>query len=553
MTEVLQAVLDRFRKQPNTDIAWKLLAAITHTLPDKTAIHANKELLSFVANRGRVVSDAGELESLRDLRHKSLLAVSPHCFSSYMQFLELKRPPDRRFFIPRIKVLKPIADEMQKLVDGELDELFVSLPPRVGKTSLLMFFVSWLIGRNSGSSNLYSAYSNIITSAFYDGVLEIITDPDTYAWNDVFPKAKIVSTDAKDNTLNIDRKKRYPSITCRSLYGTLNGACDCDGILLMDDLIGSIEEALSKDRLISAWTKVDNNLLPRAKQSAKYMWVGTRWAEIDPMGLRIDLITNDDKFANWRHKIINVPALNKNDESNFDYPYAVGFTTEYYQQRRASFERNNDLASWNAQYCGEPHEREGALFTPDDFTTFNGVLPEVEPTRVFMSVDPSWGGGDFCAAGIFYEFENEGIYLVDVVYNNGEKGVTRPLIIEKIKTYNVQSALFECTKTTSDYKDYIEDGLKDEGYRLNVMGKPAPRNKAGKIGRIFDRANEIREFIILENGKRSKEYQLFMHNVFSFKIVGKNDNDDAPDCLAIAVEMVRGMTMNKVSFFARPF
>ena len=82
-------------------------------------------------------------------------------------------------------------------------------------------------------------------------------------------EAKIVSTNAKDETFNIDRSKRYPSLTCRSLYGTLNGACDCNGVLISDDLIGGIEEALNKDRLISAWSKVDNNLIPQSEGDRK--------------------------------------------------------------------------------------------------------------------------------------------------------------------------------------------------------------------------------------------------------------------------------------------
>lgn len=131
---------------------------------------------------------------------------------------------------------------------------------RVGKTTLVLFFVTWIIGRNDEMSNLYSAFSDIITNAFYRGVLEVIQDPYTYTWSDVFPNSKVKETNAKDETININRKKRYPSLTCRSLYGTLNGACDCNGFLISDDLLGDIEEALNKDRLVAAWSKVDNVL-----------------------------------------------------------------------------------------------------------------------------------------------------------------------------------------------------------------------------------------------------------------------------------------------------
>ena len=60
----------------------------------------------------------------------------------------------------------------------------------------------------------------------------------------------------------------------------------------------------------------------------------------------------------------------------------------------------------------------------------------------------------------------------------------------------------------------------------------------GKEQRIFDKAPDIREHMIfLESGKRSKAYELFMQNVFSFSINGKNKNDDAPDSLAMAINM----------------
>lgn len=496
---------------------------------------------------------AKEQGSMRmfELNKKALLFDAPHEFDSYLQYLEFDRAPEQRFYLPRREIMKRVADAIQRLVDGELDELFLSMPPRVGKTTMLMMLVTWLVGRDSERSNLYSAFSDVITSAFYKGCLEIINDKNTYLWHDVFPSAQVVETNAKDETFNIARKKRYPSLTCRSLYGTLNGACDCNGFLISDDLIGGIEEALNKDRLASAWSKVDNNLIPRAKEHAKILWCGTRWSMVDPAGVRMDLLLNDEKFKNRRFEIINLPALDKDEKSNFYYKYGVGFSEEYYKQRRASFERNNDMASWLAQYMGEPIERSGALFEPQDMKFYNGILPGENPTRIFMAVDPAYGGGDFVSAPVCYQYEDGSVYVADVVYSDSDKKITQPLIINKILKHNVQAARFEATKSTAAYKEYIEDELKKQGYRLNITTKAAPTDKAKEI-RIFDRAPEIREFFFLEDGKRSKEYSLFMQNVFSFKMTGKNKHDDSVDSLAQAVEMIcRGN--NKVEVFQRPF
>lgn len=476
-------------------------------------------------------------EAAYELVKQTYLWAAPKDFDSYLVYLEWNRKPEERFYLPRRRVIKPFVESLQALADDELDELFLSCPPRVGKTSLLMFYMTWTIGRNSEQANLYCAYSDVITSAFYNGVLEIINDPVTYTWHEIFPGAELVATNSKDETLNIDRRKRYASLTCRSLYSTLNGAVDVNGILMSDDLISGIEEAMSKDRLTAAWSKVDNNLLTRAKSGCKILWCGTRWSLTDPIGQRIDTVLNNPKFARRRIKIINIPALNEKDESNFHYKYGVGFDTSYYQQRRASFERNNDMASWNAQYQGEPIERDGAVFSPGDFRYYNGVLPEGEPDRIFAALDPSWGGGDFCAMPVIFKYGNE-LYVHDVVYDNGDKRVTQALVADKVIEHGVGALQVEATKMTEDYAEGVDEILRKRKKRINLTTKVAQRTTGGKTQRIFDKAPDIRErMVFLDDGKRSKPYQLFMQNVYSFKIVGKNKNDDAPDSLCMAVCM----------------
>lgn len=502
------------------------------------------------ALRGKIIremrssSDADTIIQLNDVLKRTYLWEAQDLFHSYLVYLEWNRKPQERFYLPREKTLRPLIQAIQMLADGELDELFLSMPPRVGKTSMLMFLCTWLLGKDSEKSNLYSAYSDVITKAFYNGCLEILNDDTTYLWHDIFPFSRIVATNAQEETINIDRKKRYPSLTCRSLYGTLNGACDCNGFLISDDLIGGIEEALNKDRLLSAWSKVDNNLLPRQKQGAKTIWCGTRWSNIDPAGLRMDILKGDKRFAARRFKIINTPATNENGESNFDYDYGVGFDTEYYQQRKASFEARDDLASWFAQYQGEPVERTGVLFEPQDMKYYNGDLPDEDTLiRRFSAVDPAFGGGDYTAAPILYQYEDGSVFMKDVVFSNLDKRYTQAEIVRKAIENNIQFLQFECTKMTASYKEDVEAQLHKQGYRCNITYKPAPITTAKEV-RIFQVAPEIREIYFLEPNKRSAEYQKFMDNLFAFKITGNNKHDDAPDSLAQAIEMVSGGLAN---------
>lgn len=544
MNTLKEKITNKIAKYPGKIDGYRDLFSYARAKEDLSASGELKELLIDCVLKQRGVD-------FFELYKQVLLWEAPKLFDSYMLYIELNRKPSARFYQPRRKKLKFLVDALQELADGKLNELFLSMPPRVGKTTLLLFYTTWLIGKDSEASNLYSAYSDIITKAFFNGVLEIISDDVTYLWKDVFPDREIASTNASEETLNIDRKKHYPTLTCRSLYGTLNGACDCTGIVISDDLIGGIEEALNKDRMVSAWSKVDNNLIPRAKETAKVLWCGTRWSTIDPAGLRMDLLENDELYKTRKYKIINVPALDEKDESNFEYEYGVGFSSLFYKQRRASFERNNDMASWFAQYQGEPIERQGTLFAPDELKYYNGILPDELPDRIYMAVDPAFGGGDYVASPVCFQYGSS-IYVHDVVFCNENKKITQNLLVNAVLKYIVQAMQIEATKMTESYKEGVEELLRVNNYRLSISTKAAPTNVSKEM-RIFDKAPDIRENMIFrESGNRSKEYELFMQNVFSFKIQGKNKHDDAPDSLAMAIDM-SNFNKRKVEIFKRRF
>lgn len=544
---------DIFTYQPYED-----MYGIAHEI-QKVDVHGGTALLKWlsetIAERMPVLvqKDLDLGRKMLGLHRRVLIAAAPHDFDCFMLALEFNRPVQEQFWKPRRKHLMPICEALQAMENDELDELFLSCPPRIGKTTLVVMFMLWVMGRNSERSNLYCSFTSKPVETFYDGLLEVLKDPMTYIYKEIFPASKLVGTNANDTTIDLDRKKRYHSFTGRPIGGSLNGSCDCYGYIVADDLVSGIEEAMSKERMTSLWFKVDNNFITRAKEQCKRLWIGTRWSMVDPQGIRLDLLQNEPKYANVRWRYINTPALDENDKSNFEYQFGVGFSTDYYQMRRASFERNNDMASWLAQYQGEPIERDGTVFDPDDLRYYNGTLPDADPDRIFMSVDPAWGGGDFVAAPIIYQYGDD-LFVADVVYNNGDKRVTQPLLVQKAIDHNVQAIYIEATKTTASYTQEVDALLKSMGHRVNLQSTTKHYTGTGKEQRIFDRAPEIREMMVfLESGYRSKEYEMFMQNLFAFSIAKKNKNDDAPDSLAIALSMAIFGGSNKVQVIQRPF
>lgn len=472
-------------------------------------------------------------------------------FDSYLLYLEKNRPPEKRFYQNRRAIMKPLVVAIQELLDDKLDELFISMPPRVGKTAFSNFLTSYIVGLEPESTNLYCSCNSGVAETFYKGVVEIITDDATYTFSEIFPDAKVAGTNSKEHTLDMGRAKKYPTLRCVSIDQEINGKADCNRFLIGDDLCSGIEEAMSPDRLAKKWSIVQNNLIPRqVGKKGKIIWIGTRWSIYDPIGRQREILETEPQFATRRWRALDIPALDENDESNFDYPNGMGFSTEQYKQRRAVFERDGDMASWLAQYQAEPIERSGQLFDQKMMRFYNGVLPEGEPDRIFSFVDTAFGGGDYVSAPIAYQYGDE-IYIHDVVFDAGDKSVTRPLIVECFIINSVGSARFEGTKTTDEYREWIDTKLKERGHYCNISSKAASTQKR-KEERIFERAPEIRDFYFRDNKHRTPAYEMFMRNLHSFTMTGKNKHDDAPDSLAGLADMIH-RAPRKARVIDRPF
>ena len=153
-----------------------------------------------------------------------LLAGAKDYLEDFMLYIERRRPRRERFYEPRVNPLHLVADKLQALEDDKLDELFVHMPARTGKTQLITLFTVWHCARDTERSNLYVTYKEGLGGAFLDGVKEIISDP-TYAFSDVFPDVKIGDTDAKNNKMDLNRKKKYKTLSGKGLESGQATSC----------------------------------------------------------------------------------------------------------------------------------------------------------------------------------------------------------------------------------------------------------------------------------------------------------------------------------------
>lgn len=502
------------------------------------AHNRNKEVRTLSA---RYVKERGDARML-ELNRKALLFDAESELDAFIRYIEWNREPEKKFYEPRRAVLKPLVDDLQDLADGKIDFLGISLPPRVGKSTLCIFFMTWIMGKRPDVASVMSGHSDKLTDGFYRELLSIITDNTTYLWADVFPTVKVVDTSAKNETIDLNRKKRFPTMTCRSIVGTLTGAVEIGtgGILYVDDIIQDLEESLNPMRLQAKYDAYLNQLKDRKKLGASELMVGTRWAPGDVLG-RI----HEQYDGNDRYRFAVIPALNDDGESNFQYKYNLGFDTAYYMDMKDSI----DDATWNAKYMGTPYVREGLLFPESELLTYNGVLPDGDP-EIIAVCDVAWGGGDSLSMPFLYIF-GESVYVHDIIFNRGDKMVTYPVVIGRIKQHMPHRVRFEANNGGSEYADHVDEELRKDGVHINITSRRAPNNQS-KLARIIQFSPDIKKFYFLDEKHRNKEYRAFMREMTTFVQSKSNPHDDSCDSLAMAAdELYRGGT--KIEIFSRPF
>lgn len=477
------------------------------------------------------------------LHRKVLLAAAPYDLDSYIQFVEWDREPKKKFYVPRRKQLRPVVQAIQDLADDKLDLAAISLPPGVGKSTVALFGLTWFAGRYPDSPILTGSHSNSWVRGAYDECLRIMDKNGEYLWREVFPDVEISNTNAKDCRIDLGKRKRFETLEFTSI-GTGNaGLYRAVQLLYCDDLVSGIEVAMSKERLDKLWEIYNTDLRQRKQgEKCKELHVATRWSIADVVG-RLEAEYGESDRALF----INLPALDENDESNFDYPYGVGFSTKFYHEQREIMED----ASWRALYMGIPVEREGVLFSRDELRRYY-ELPEGEPDAIIAICDTKDRGSDYFFMPVGYQYGPD-FYIDAVICDNGNPDVVEPRLAKMLIERNVHLARFESNQAGGRIATSVQEKVKEAGGRCKITTKYTTANKETKI---IVNSPFVKEHCLFKDDsviKNDKEYRRFLQFLCGYTMSGKNKYDDVPDGMAQLAEFIQSFTLNKVEIVKRPF
>ena len=458
-------------------------------------------------------------DALNGLYWDVLLWEAPNRFESFLLYMEKNRPYKKKFYEPRMNPLSIVAQDLQDLEDGKYDFYGLSMPPRVGKSTICIFFYAWIIGRRPASHNAMSGHSGILADRFHNDLIKL-TENEEYTFHEIFPDVQLVSKSSEKNELYYDAVESFATTTCRGIDGTWTGAVDIseDGYLYVDDLVRDRKESLSLKRLEGRYQDYLNILVDRKNDGSRELMVGTRWNVADPLG-RIEKQYKN----NPRYKFRKLPALNEKGESNFNYP-VHGFSTEYYHNMRDRLDKNE----WMAKFMQTPFVREGLLFPADGLRYYNGILPEGDH-RVVGACDVAWGGGDSLSMPIGYEYPNGDVYIPSWVFNKGPKEVTIPIVTGKIMGEKLTEIQFEANNGGDMYSDKVSSELEKHNYHCSCSYKKAPGNME-KMTKMIAYSGDIKKhFIFLDPDCQDQEYSEAMDELNMTVQIGDNEHDDAGD------------------------
>ena len=488
-----------------------------------------------------------DADNMLDLYYRTHLFDAPYFFDSFCIYIEKDRAPEKQFYLPRRKQLLPCVDALQDLEKGEIELLGISEPPGIGKTTLAEFFLAWTVGRNPFLPNLIGSHNNSFLGGMYGEMLRIMDLNGEYRWKDVFPGLSIIATNAKDMMIGVGYEKtddmRFKTLEFSSIGSGNAGKVRAMNILYCDDLVDGIETAMSRERLDKLWQMYYTDLRQRKVGTrAKELHIATRWSVHDVLGRLEQEYENDP-----RARFIRFPALNENDESNFDYPYGLGYSTADLHKQRDIM----DEPSWKALYCNEPVEREGILYDPSELRRYF-ELPDAQPDAVLAICDTKEQGADYCVCPVFYQYGSD-FYMDAIICDNGKVEVVQERVAQILVDRKVKMCRIESNRGGTIFAQNVEKRVKELGGMTSIQTRWTQTNKET---RIQVNSAMVKEHVLFKDETlypQNREYREAMQQLTTYSMMGKNKHDDVCDCLAMFVDWQMSDRANIVQILKRPF
>lgn len=253
-----------------------------------------------------------------------------------------------------------MADKLQAVEQGRITRLMLFLPPRTGKTELLLRWIAWTLGRNPDWPVLYTSYGadlawdksretrNIVASEEYARIFGPLSTIDD-------------QVELASDSRSVERWRvegRRGGLQAQGVGGPLTGKGG--RVIVIDDPVKNREEADSATFRRRTWNWYTSTLRTRLEPNGVIVLCMTRWHEDDLAGRLLKLAREDLIADQWQ--VVSLPALAGTGDPLGRDPGEALDPKRYPVPALLKTKASVGARDWAALYDQSPRQEEGNVF-----------------------------------------------------------------------------------------------------------------------------------------------------------------------------------------------
>lgn len=310
----------------------------------------------------------------------------------------------------------------------------------------------------------------------------------------------------------------YMSYLATSFDGSITGMRGHIGII--DDPIKNDKEAVNDRKKEEIWSFYKNTFASRVLDGGLTIVIQTRWASDDLAGKLLA------EFPDRCYEL-RMEALDQDGNSICESLYS----TRDLQKKKATLDEH----IWLANYMQVPVDLKGSLY--GTFKTYDYDAFDIRQAEHMLNyTDTADTGSDFLCSISAAQIGRYG-YLRDVYYTDEAMETTEPETARHLQMAGVKECAIESNNGGRGFARNVQRHLKNLNCRrCCITTFTQSKNKKTRI--LSNATNVMDQLIMPEDWER--RWPAFASHVKKYQRKGKNDHDDAEDCLTGMVELING-------------
>ena len=438
---------------------------------------------------------------------------------SRRDFFEYCKLTASDFYKEDRKFLRDVCFQLQNFYESDEKVCVINMPPRHGKSRTAGKFVEWVLGINPNEKIMTGSYNEDLSSSFAKSVRDTIASEKTVGalvYNDIFPNTRIKDGEATQKKWALDGSGQA-NYLATSPTGTATGfGCT---IMIIDDLIKNAQEAYNETVLQKHIDWFNNTMLSRTENGFKLIIIMTRWSSNDLAGY---ILANYDNVRHINYKAIQEDGSMLCEEvlSKKDYEFKTK-------------NMNKDIVY--ANYQQEPIDVKNRLYTK--FKTYE----KLPPAHYIMNYTDTADEGSDYLCSIDYLMYNKEYYILDIIYTQEAMEITEPAVAKMLTKDNVGYANIESNNGGRGFARNVQRELKEiknTHTKINWF-----HQGVNKQARILSNSTAVMNNIYFPLNWEDR-FPDFAKHIKHYIRDGKNEHDDAEDCLTGVYEHPRPNTIS---------